>query len=170
MQEIFYYNSPIGILKIIIENDYLVFLDIDNASKETYPQSELAKNIRQQLNEYFSGKRKNFNIKYKFNGTMFQQKVWKELVKIPYGETKSYKDIAISIKNENSQRAVGGACNKNQILIIVPCHRVISKNKNLGGFACGVDIKKKLLNIENTECLYGNKVDNSRRESNIITL
>ena len=75
--------------------------------------------------------------------------VRKELQNIPYGETKSYSEIAAAAGNKNVQRAIGNACNKNPIMIIIPCHRVISKNNNLGGYAYGRSIKQKLLNIEN---------------------
>ena len=81
-------------------------------------------------------------------GSEFQKQVWLELQKIPYGSTKSYKDIAEKIGKSKSQRAVGQACNKNNILIIIPCHRVISKNGDLNGFSCGLDIKEKLLSLE----------------------
>ena len=76
--------------------------------------------------------------------------VWKELLKIPYGKTKSYSEIANAIGKQNAQRAVGLACNKNPIIIIIPCHRVIAKNGSIGGFAYGNTVKLKLLEIENT--------------------
>ena len=100
-------------------------------------------------NEYFSGKRKVFDIKINPAGTDFQKLVWKELQKIPYGKTKSYSEIAAAAGNKNAQRAVSNACNKNPIMIIIPCHRVVSKNGNIGGFAYGSIIKQKLLNVEN---------------------
>ena len=81
---------------------------------------------------------------------IFQKKVWKELQKIQYGKTKSYSEIAVAIGNRNAQRAIGSACNKNPIMIIIPCHRVISKNGKLGGFVYGNSVKQKLLEIENS--------------------
>ena len=108
------------------------------------------KRYKKQLDEYFLGKRTIFNIKINPAGTDFQQLVWKELQKIPYGKTKSYSEIAAVVGNKNAQRAVGNACNKNPIMIIIPCHRAVSKNNNnLGGYAYGSKIKQKLLNIEN---------------------
>lgn len=101
-----------------------------------------------QLNEYFLGKRQKFDIKINPTGSEFQKKVWSELLKIPYGKTKSYQKIAKAIGNPNAQRAVGSACNKNPIMIIIPCHRVISKNGKIGGFAYGNTIKQQLLEIE----------------------
>ena len=111
-------------------------------------ETELIKNAKKQLDEYFAGKRKNFDIPIELNGTDFQIKVWKELLKIPYGETCTYLDIAKRVGNPNASRAVGMANNKNKIMIIVPCHRVIGSNKKLVGYAGGLDIKEKLLKLE----------------------
>jgi len=101
-----------------------------------------------QLKEYLSGKRTKFTIKINPQGTDFQKKVWKALEKIPYGNLCSYKDIAEAIGNPKACRAVGMANNKNPIPLIVPCHRVIGANGKLVGFACGLDIKEKLIDIE----------------------
>ena len=146
--EKFYYNSPIGILEITCENNYLTALKSVAKVKTSSNETDFYKRIRTQLDEYFSGKRKVFDIKITQNGTDFQKKVWKELLKIPYGETLSYSEIAQNIGNENASRAVGGACNKNPIMIVVPCHRVIAKNGNLTGFAYGLTMKEFLLNLE----------------------
>lgn len=144
-----YYKSPIGILEIICENNKLISLKLVNCCEKTSVETDFIKDINKQLDEYFLGKRTIFNIKINPKGTDFQKLVWKELQKIPYGKTKSYSEIAKAIGNKNAQRAVGSACNKNPIMIIIPCHRVISKNNNLGGYAYGSEIKQKLLNIEN---------------------
>lgn len=88
-------------------------------------------------------------------GTEFQKKVWNELRNIPYGQTKTYKDIALAIKNEKACRAIGNANNKNPLPIIIPCHRVIGSNGKLVGYSGGLDIKEKLLNIENIEVNKG---------------
>jgi methylated-DNA-[protein]-cysteine S-methyltransferase len=101
-----------------------------------------------QLEAYFSGKLKSFDLRLAPEGTEFQKSVWRALCKIPYGETRTYKDIAESIGNPKAYRAVGHANNRNQISIIVPCHRVIGSNGKLTGYACGLDIKAFLLNIE----------------------
>ncbi|MBE6050453.1 MAG: methylated-DNA--[protein]-cysteine S-methyltransferase [Clostridium sp.] len=101
-----------------------------------------------QISEYLEGNRKEFDFPIYLEGTEFQKKVWDTLRKIPYGETRSYKDIAIMVGNEKASRAVGGANNKNPIIIAVPCHRVIGKNGKLVGFGCGIDVKEKLLDIE----------------------
>ncbi len=101
-----------------------------------------------QLEEYFDGKRKEFDIPLNPKGTSFQQKVWSCLYKIPYGETRTYKEIATQIGNENSSRAVGSANNKNPIPIFIPCHRVVGSNGDLVGYAYGIDLKQKLLELE----------------------
>ena len=101
-----------------------------------------------QLEEYLEGKRKTFSILLDVAGTDFQKSVWNELSKIPYGETRSYKEIACNLKNEKAVRAVGTANGRNPISIIVPCHRVIGSNGTLTGYAGGLKIKSKLLHLE----------------------
>lgn len=145
----YYYETPIG--RICIEEDNGFITKIDITSEENHieeRETELIKKAYEQLKEYFKGKRRTFNIPLKVKGTDFQKKVWNQLLKIPYGETCTYKDIAIGIGNEKACRAVGGANNKNSIIIVIPCHRVIGKNGDLVGYACGLDVKSKLLEIE----------------------
>lgn len=144
-----YYKSPIGVLEIICEKDALISLKLVENIDKSDSETALIKEIKTQLYEYFSGKRKIFDIKLKTKGTEFQKCVWEELRKISYGKTKSYSEIAVAVGNKYTQRAIGSACNKNPIMIIIPCHRVISKNGELGGFAYGNSIKQKLLKIEN---------------------
>lgn len=140
-------KTPIGNLKIVEENERLIEIDYtDELEKST--KNEFLIKVQRQLDEYFFGKRKAFDIEIELNGTEFQQKVWKELLKIPYGETRSYKDIANLIQNEKAVRAVGNASNKNKIPIIIPCHRVIGSNGKLVGYDGGLDIKEKLLKFE----------------------
>jgi len=103
---------------------------------------------RQQLNEYFSNDRKEFGIPIKLIGTEFQQQVWNGLIKIPYGKTINYLELATNISNSNAVRAVANANGANAISIIIPCHRVIGSNGELAGYAGGVNTKKKLLNLE----------------------
>lgn len=102
----------------------------------------------QQLNEYLAGKRQEFSVPYKLYGTAFQVKVWEALKTIPYGETRSYKEIAEQIENPKALRAVGGALHENPIPLILPCHRVIGKSGTLVGFGLGLDMKRRLLVIE----------------------
>ncbi len=144
-----YYKSPVGILEIICENDALVFLKLVDEIKNDTVETSFIKNVKLQLDEYFSEKRKTFDIKITPKGTAFQKQVWQELQKIPYGESKFYSEIAESIGNKNAQRAIGSACNKNPILLVIPCHRVISKSGDIGGFAYGRKAKLELLKLEN---------------------
>lgn len=148
------FKSPIGFLKISEENDRLIGLSLQQKEADSAPlqnsarHSELLYEAYKQINEYFSGKRKRFELPIHGKGTAFQRQVWEELQKIPYGETRSYEDIAVGIGNPKAVRAVGQANSKNPLLIIVPCHRVIHKNGSITGFACGTDVKKYLLDLE----------------------
>ena len=101
-----------------------------------------------QLHEYFAGVRKEFKIPFDIAGTEFQKKVWKELQKIPYGKTASYKKIAEKVGGSSYVRAVGRANSQNPIPIIIPCHRVINTNGKIGGYSLGISIKEKLLELE----------------------
>lgn len=148
------YKSPIGILCIGEENGRITNIHLQR--EETYDVSmekdqQLSALLREactQLTEYFQGKRKQFDLPLGYEGTAFQQRVWDELQKIPYGETRSYEDIAVGAGNPKAQRAVGQANNRNPIMIVVPCHRVIHKNGDISGYACGVDAKRYLLELE----------------------
>lgn len=104
--------------------------------------------VEMEITEYLNGERTTFAIPLDPDGTEFQKRVWKELAKIPYGKTKSYKDIATALKDPNACRAVGTANGKNPISIIVPCHRVIGANGKLTGYAGGLVVKEALLTIE----------------------
>ena len=110
--------------------------------------SELLKNTRQQLEEYFSGARKTFSITLDLKGTVFQRRVWHILMQIPYGSTASYKDVAMAAGNPAAVRAVGQANNKNPVPVIVPCHRVVGSDGKLVGYGGGLDIKRRLLELE----------------------
>ena len=101
-----------------------------------------------QLTEYFKEKRKRFDIPLDLEGTEFQKQVWKELSKIPFGQTLSYRDVAQRIKNPKAVRAVGSANGKNPVCIIIPCHRVIASDGSIGGYTGGIRIKQQLLKLE----------------------
>lgn len=107
---------------------------------------------QEQLEEYFNGVRTSFNLRLNPEGTDYQKQVWRMLAKIPYGKVYSYKDIAELTGNSKASRAVGMANSKNPLPIIVPCHRVIGANGKLTGFACGLAIKEKLLELEGISC------------------
>ncbi len=141
------FNSPIGCL--YIENDdYFLLKSGFKDDLCCFKGNDLTLNAINQLNEYFSGGRKIFNLPINPKGTEFQKKVWSELLKIPYGRTLTYKDIAVKIGNTNASRAAGNAINKNPLPVIIPCHRVIGSSNKLTGYAFGLDIKQKLLNLE----------------------
>lgn len=144
-----YIETPIGKLYMAEEDGWLVELGTGCVqSEDCLQETELLKQTAQQLQEYFAGQRREFTIPTCGKGTDFQQKVWKALCDIPYGETRTYGQIAAAIGNPKASRAVGGACNKNPIIIVVPCHRVIGANGKLVGFGCGIELKKKLLERE----------------------
>lgn len=145
-----YYNSNIGIIKLTYEGNTLLKLDIVNEIELPNEKNEFTDKIFSQIQEYLEGKRKNFeNINLKLTGTDFQLKVLNEIKKIPYGKISTYKEVAILIGNEKACRAVGNALNKNPIPIIIPCHRIVGSSGDLTGFAYGVDLKKKLIELEN---------------------
>jgi methylated-DNA-[protein]-cysteine S-methyltransferase len=106
------------------------------------------RNVLNQLKEYLNGELRRFDCKVDFRGTPFQKKVWSALGKIPYGQTRSYREIAQAIGHPKAFRAVGNANGQNSIPLIVPCHRVIENNGGLGGFGHGVKVKKQLLDFE----------------------
>ena len=148
MEYYFSYNFDFGEIFISEKDNKIISVQM-NASKNALKQeTKLIKDTFKQINEYFAGKRKVFDISYSFIGTDFQTKVWKALAKIPYAKTCTYKQIAEKISKPKAYRAVGQACNKNPLLIIVPCHRVIGSNGKLTGFALGENIKKYLLDLE----------------------
>lgn len=109
------------------------------------PQQE---RVAKEIAEYFSSQRQVFSLSLELKGTEFQKRVWSEMRKIPFGQTRSYGDIARRIGSPRAARAVGMACNKNPCLLLVPCHRVVAANGRLGGFALGIAKKKKLLELE----------------------
>ena len=144
-----YYKSPIGILEIVCDKESVLSCNFVDKEEEIGQVNLILESAITQLDEYFKGERKEFDLKVALYGTEFQKNVWNGLLNIPYGTTVSYKDIAVSINNEKAVRAVGNANNKNKISIIVPCHRVIGKNGALTGYAGGLDKKQWLLDHEN---------------------
>ena len=143
-------KTPIGDICILEENNKIIGLTLDN-EKYCYREknTEILNETEKQLNEYFWGKRKKFNVPINPKGTEFQKQVWNELLKIPYGQTVTYKRIAQKIEKPNAARAVGMANHNNPIAIIVPCHRVVGSNSKLVGYAFGLERKQFLLDLEN---------------------
>ncbi|WP_155590657.1 methylated-DNA--[protein]-cysteine S-methyltransferase [Lysinibacillus cavernae] len=148
------YKSPIGIIEIegsdtgILGINFSEQEQIVNVPEQETPQVLLE--CSNQLHEYFIGERQEFSFPYVFEGTDFQQAVWHALPNIGYGKTASYKDIAIAINNEKAVRAVGSANGKNNISIVVPCHRIIGSNGTLTGYGGGMWRKEWLLQHEQT--------------------
>ncbi|MCL2664884.1 MAG: methylated-DNA--[protein]-cysteine S-methyltransferase [Defluviitaleaceae bacterium] len=144
-----YCESPIGFFKIVGADNFIVSCELVESCDEQHASRHgIEIQFANELTEYFSKKRREFTVSVKPQGTAFQMHVWDELLKIPYGETVSYKKIAERINNPNAVRAVGGANNKNPIMILVPCHRVIGASGSLVGFGGGLWRKKYLLDLE----------------------
>lgn len=154
MFEVAYHSSPVGNLKIESKNGQLWSVSMVkevNLVKNNNPL--LAETIRQ-FDEYFAGKRKSFDLPLAWRGTSFQIEVWQNLLKIPYGQTWSYQDVARRIGQVRAGRAVGNANKANPLMIIVPCHRVIRANGEIGGYGSGELIKKYLLDLEKQSSGY----------------
>lgn len=163
MESIYYYDSPIGRLRLLEENGSLTALefaddellenkdenknvkkDSKNGEKQVAP-TEFLRICKIQLDEYFAGSRKDFDLACTVHGTVFQKEVWNALTTIPYAKTASYKDIAVFIKREKAMRAVGNANHNNPISIIIPCHRVIGMSGKMVGYGGGIWRKEWLL-------------------------
>jgi len=150
------YLSKVAPIVLIGDEDGLANLcfDIPDAKHkleipdEWKCNEDLFSDVKKQLDEYFAGLRKSFDVKLNPHGTEYQKSVWEQLKNIPYGESTTYKEIAMRIGDANASLAVGNASSKNPIPLIVPCHRVIGSNKKLTGFAFGIELKQKLLNLE----------------------
>jgi methylated-DNA-[protein]-cysteine S-methyltransferase len=144
-----WYDSAIGILKIaeddqgITEVSFQEEIGADQKEGSLYLQE-----TQRQLEEYFAGIRRSFDVPLSLKGTEFQKKVWHALMEIPYGHTACYQEVAAMIGNEKASRAIGNANHHNPVVIIVPCHRVIKADGSIGGYGGGIERKKYLLNLE----------------------
>ena len=148
----FYIVSIIGTMKILIKNKYILFSKLVEDKPEKYfDQNSKSIELATEINDYLSGDSKKLSSKYKMYGTSFQLKVWNIIREIPYGETRTYGEIASLINHPGSCRAVANACGQNKLMLFVPCHRVIGKN-NIGGYKWGSDTKDYLLELENYCC------------------
>ncbi|ADI00064.1 methylated-DNA--[protein]-cysteine S-methyltransferase [Salisediminibacterium selenitireducens] len=157
-------NSPLGDLTLVKSEKGLCYIEF-GSSKDTichvrrklrtrqirdelvWNEDELTA-VKTQLEEYFNGERTSFDVALDMKGTPFQKLVWEKVNQIPYGKTKSYKDIAVEIGAPKAVRAIGGANNQNPVPLIIPCHRVIGSNGSLVGYGGGLDKKEKLLDLE----------------------
>ena len=145
-----YYKSPIGLIMIKADQKGITQLTLVDEKIDKVEKGPINEEAKKQLEAYFLGKCKEFDLPLNLeSGTPFYQKVWQELLKIPYGTTTNYLDIAKKLGDPNATRAVGMANGKNPIAIIVPCHRVIGSNGSLTGYAHGTAIKRELLALEN---------------------
>jgi methylated-DNA-[protein]-cysteine S-methyltransferase len=167
-------DSPVGKLTLVASDKKLAAILWEEERPNRVKLGELVEDnsnptvceAERQLVEYFSGKRKQFNLELDFDGTNFQKKVWQALLTIPFGETRSYGEIAKQIGNEKAVRAVGAANGRNPISIIAPCHRVIGSSGELTGFAGGLAAKQTLLAIEGFDDV---NVINENKRKNLLT-
>lgn len=142
------YPGPYGILVIGYAQEAVVSLKLSADTSFPNTPSPLSDLAARQIKEYFAGARQVFDFPIRPAGTVFQQQVWHALLRIPYGETRTYAQIAAAINNPTAARAVGQAVNRNPIWIVIPCHRVIGTKGNLTGYAGGLDLKQRLLTLE----------------------
>lgn len=144
-------------IKITGTQDYIESIKfVDKSYTDNYVAGSMVMKALYQLQEYFAGQRKSFDLRLKIKGTTFENKVYQALLKIEYNHLLSYKELAQLIDNDKAARAVGRANNKNQLMIIVPCHRIIGSDGRLVGYAGGLDLKKKLIELEqNNGGYYG---------------
>lgn len=163
--------SPIGPLFLAASAKGLVRLEFESRVQKLNPgtiqlqESEAALDrYLRELNEYFAGKRREFSMPLDLRGTEFQLACWNALLAIPYGETRSYRDIAEVIGHPHAYRAVGMSNNRNPVAIVVPCHRVIASSGSLCGYGGGLDLKRRLLDLEQG-VLHSSKPDSSKASS-----
>ncbi len=144
------YSIPFGQIQIGHRDGKITLLHFvgENENPRSDKASPISDLAHLQVMEYFSGRRTNFDLPLDLQGTVFQKSVWQALCEIPFGERRSYKEIATMVGNPKASRAVGMANNRNPIAIIVPCHRVVGADGSLVGYAGGLDLKKRLLELE----------------------
>lgn len=142
------YHSPFGNMELSYEEGAVTALKMAGKEAEGKAPEGLALKVFRELDEYFQGRRKTFDFPCRTHGTAFQEKVWAALREIPYGEMRSYRDIAEAIGHPKAYRAVGMASNANPLFIIIPCHRVIGADGSLTGYGGGLPMKKALLMLE----------------------
>lgn len=145
-------ETPLGVLVVTAQDGYVCAIGLakeDSGEAATANvNSEVLRQATRELKEYFAGERREFTFPMQAQGTPFQQKVWKALREIPFGQTRSYGEIAGEIGQAKASRAVGMACNRNPIMIAVPCHRVVGAKGALVGYAYGTGVKQRLIDLE----------------------
>ena len=145
-----FYKSPFGLLKTGIADEKVILITLVPEQDERHQPTSLSNEVYAQLQAYFAGRRTAFSLPYKFSGTEFQQQVWAQIAKIPYGQTVTYKDIAQAIGKPRAFQATGRSVGANPLAIIIPCHRVIGSSGDLTGYAFGLEMKKSLLKLESS--------------------
>lgn len=151
-------ETPLGQMLAVADDEGIIGLDfidsknvwVDEIDVRSVKENQILLELKKQLSEYFNGKRRDFDVKLNPNGTEFQKKVWNELLKIPFGKTKTYLEQAKLMNNEKAIRAIASANGKNKIAIVIPCHRVIGSKGFLTGYAGGLWRKKWLLEHESS--------------------
>ncbi|MBA4408762.1 MAG: methylated-DNA--[protein]-cysteine S-methyltransferase [Bacteroidota bacterium] len=142
------FESPLGILILKSDGQAVTEISFSEINAETLNSCVVLKSCQEQLEDYFSGKLISFDLPLNPEGTAFQQRIWAELIKIPYGETITYMELAVRLGDAKAVRAVGTANGRNPIAIVIPCHRVIGTGNKLTGYAGGIWRKKALLELE----------------------
>ena len=155
------FGSPIGQIQVAESAGAVIAIHMGTKGRETFEQAlrrreytlqagenAILRKARSQLTEYFQGGRRTFSLPFRLEGTAFQKEVWQALLAIPYGETGSYGEVATAVNRPKGARAVGQAVGSNRLGILVPCHRVVAAGGGLGGFGCGLGVKRFLLRLE----------------------
>ena len=142
------FNTPIGAVRLVEEGGSIIRIELTNAAGTSSAPTPLLREVEHQITAFLRGEHRQLDFPIRMVGTAFQQRVWRALQQIPYGITRTYGEIASAIGNSRASRAVGMACNKNPLLFVVPCHRVIGANGKLTGFAYGTEAKRWLLELE----------------------
>lgn len=144
-------DSPLGALQLMSDGEHLTAINFPNQHRDNTDSTgpdQVLRSARSQLEEYFAGQRQHFDLPLAASGTPFQESVWQALAAIPWGEVRSYRDIAAAIGKPKAVRAVGAANGRNPLPIVVPCHRVIGADGSLTGFGGGLPLKVQLLTLE----------------------
>lgn len=140
-------DTPLGKLQLAASDKGIIGLDIGETNTPS-SSSPILEEAARQLEEWFKGERRDFDLPLDLQGTEFQRAVWAKLQAIPWGQYRTYGDIAQELGIKNGARAVGGACGANPTLIIIPCHRILASTGKLGGFSSGLEVKRRLLGLE----------------------
>ena len=142
------FNTPIGAVRLVEEDGSIIRIELTDAAAPSSAPTPLLSEVEHQITVFLRGERRQLDFPIRMVGTPFQQRVWQALQQIPYGATRTYGAIATAIGTPRASRAVGMACNKNPLLLIVPCHRVVGANGKLVGFSYGTEAKHQLLELE----------------------